>query len=81
MIASRRMRWAGYVARIEENGAAYGMLMGSFKGKRPLRRPRRSWVNNIERNLREIGCSNVDWIDLAQDRGQQRVVVNPVRCC
>jgi hypothetical protein len=46
MIKSRRMRWAGYVARMGEKRNAYRILMGKPEGKRP-RRPRRRWVDNI----------------------------------
>jgi hypothetical protein len=47
-------------------------------GKRPLRRPRRRWVDNIKMDLREIGWDGMDWIDLAQDRDQWRALVNTV---
>jgi hypothetical protein len=56
----------------------YMTLMGKPEGKRPLGRPRRRWVNNIKMDLREIGWDRVDWIDLAQDRDQWRVLVNTV---
>jgi hypothetical protein len=46
------------------------------EGKRPLGRPRRRWVDNIEMDLREIGWDRVDWIDMAQDRDQWRALVN-----
>jgi hypothetical protein len=46
MIKSRRMRWAGHVARMGENRNAYRILMGMSQGKRPLGRPRRRWVDN-----------------------------------
>jgi hypothetical protein len=78
MIKSRRMKWAGYVARMEEKRNAYGILVGKPEGKRPLGRPRRMWVNNIKMNLREIGWDGMDWIDLAQDRDQWRALVNTV---
>jgi hypothetical protein len=52
--------------------------VGKPKGKRPLGRPRRKWVDNIKINLREIGWSGTDWIDLAQDRDQWRALVNTV---
>jgi hypothetical protein len=55
MIKSRRMRWAGHVARMEEKMNAYGILVGMSEGKRPLGRPRRRWVDNIKMDLREIG--------------------------
>jgi hypothetical protein len=48
------------------------------RGKRPLRRPKHRWVDNIKKNLREIGCDGVDWIDMAQDRDQWRALVNTV---
>jgi hypothetical protein len=69
MIKSRRMRWPGYVARLGATRNAYRMLVGKPEGKRPLGRPRRRWVDNIKTDLRKIGCSGMDWIELAQDRG------------
>jgi hypothetical protein len=62
------------------NGAkrnAYRILMGKAEGKRPLGRPRYRWVDN-EIDLREIGWGGMDWIDLAQDRDQLRVLMNTV---
>jgi hypothetical protein len=44
--------------------------MGNPEGRRPLGRPRRRWVVNIKIGFREIGWDGMDWIDLAQDRGQ-----------
>jgi hypothetical protein len=55
MIKSRRMRWAGHVVRMLEKRNAYRILVGKQEGKRPLGRPRRRWVGNIKRDLREIG--------------------------
>jgi hypothetical protein len=54
VIKSRRMRWAGHVARIREKNA-YRILVGKPEGKRPVGRPRRRWVDNIKMDLREIG--------------------------
>jgi hypothetical protein len=48
------------------------------EGKRPLGRPRRRWVDNIELDLREIGWDGVDWIYMSQDRNQWRALVNTV---
>jgi hypothetical protein len=48
------------------------------EGKRPLGRPRRSWVDNIKMDLREVGCDSRDWIDLAQDKDRCRAYVNVV---
>jgi hypothetical protein len=58
-IKSRKMRWAGHVARIGEKGDAYALLIGNPGGKRPLESPRHRWVNNIRMNLGEIGCGGV----------------------
>jgi hypothetical protein len=78
MIKSRRMRWAGHVARMGEKRTAYRRLVGNPEGKRPLGRPRRRWVDNIKIDLREIGWVGGDWIDLAHDRDQWRALVNTV---
>jgi hypothetical protein len=69
MIRSRRMRWAGYVARISARRNAYRILAGKPEEKRLLGRPRRRCEDNIEMDLRDIGWGDTDWIDLAQDRG------------
>jgi hypothetical protein len=61
-----------------EKRHAYRILVGKPEGKRPLGRPRRIWVDNIKMNLREIGGDGVDWIDMAQDGDQWRVLVNTV---
>jgi hypothetical protein len=61
-----------------ENRNAYRILVGKPEGKRPLGRPRRRWVYNIKVNLGETGWDGVDWIDMAQDRDQCRVLVNTV---
>jgi hypothetical protein len=53
MIKSRRMRWVKHVARMGETKNAYRMLVGKPKGKRPLRRPRSRWLDNIKIDLRE----------------------------
>jgi hypothetical protein len=56
MMPPRRMRWAGHVARIEEDRNAYGILVGKPEGKRPLGRPRCGWVDNIKVDLRMGWC-------------------------
>jgi hypothetical protein len=56
----------------------YRLLVGKPEGKRPLRRPRRRWVNNIRMDHGEIGWGGVDWIGLAQDRDRWRALVNAV---
>jgi hypothetical protein len=54
-IKSRRMGWAGHVARRGEERNVYRGLMGKPEGKRPLERPRRRWEDEIRMDLREIG--------------------------
>ena len=56
VIKSRRMRWAGQVARMGEERRAYRVLVGKSEGKKPLGRPRRRWVDNIRTDLQELGC-------------------------
>jgi hypothetical protein len=65
MIKSRRMRWAGHVARMGAKRNAYRILVGKKEGNRPLGRPRRRWVNNIKMDLREAVWDSINWIDLA----------------
>jgi hypothetical protein len=60
MIKSRRMRWAGHVARISGKRNAYTILMGKPQGKRPLGRPRRRWLYKLKMELREIGWDGMD---------------------
>jgi hypothetical protein len=59
MIKSRRMGWAGKVARMGEKRNEYRIFVGKPEGKRPLRRPRRRWVDNIKMDLREIGWDGI----------------------
>ena len=53
------------VARMGERGGAYRILEGKPKGKRLFGRPRLRWEDNIEMYFQEVGCGDVDWIDLA----------------
>jgi hypothetical protein len=59
-IKSRRMRWAGHVARMGEGRNVYRVLVGKLEGKRRLERPRRSWEDGIKMYLRETGWG-VEW--------------------
>jgi hypothetical protein len=61
-----------------EKWNAYRLLVGKPKGKRPLGRPRRRWVDNIRMDLGEVGCGDVDWIGLAKDTNRRRALVNSV---
>jgi hypothetical protein len=76
IIKSRRMRWAGHVARMGEKRNAYRLLVLKPEGKRPLGRPRRRWVDNIKMDLGEVGWGDVDWIGLAKGRNRWRALVN-----
>jgi hypothetical protein len=68
IIKSKRMRWAGHVARIGEKRNAYRLLVRKPEGRSPLGRPRCRWVDNIKIDLLEIVWDGVDWIGLVQDR-------------
>jgi hypothetical protein len=78
IIKSRRMRWAGHVAHMEEKRNVYRLLVGNPEGKRPLGRPRCRWVDNIKMDLGEVGWGDMDWIGLAQDMNKGRALVNSV---
>ena len=65
VIKSRRMRWAGHVARMGEERGVYRFLVGKPEGRRPLGRPRRRWVDNIRVDLQDVECGYMDWIGLA----------------
>jgi hypothetical protein len=78
MMKSRRMRWAGHVARMGEKRTAYRLLVGKPEGKRALGRPRRRWVDNIRMDLVEVQWGDADWIGLAQDWDRWRAFVNSV---
>jgi len=78
VIKSRRIRWAGHVARMGEERVVYRVLVGKPEGKRPLGRPRCRWVDNIRMDFQEVGCGYMDWIGLAQDRDRWRTLASAV---
>jgi len=78
VIKSRRMRWAGRVARMGEGRVVYRVLVGKPEGRRPLGRPRHRWEDNIRMDLQELECGGMDWIELAQDRDRWWALVNAV---
>jgi hypothetical protein len=78
VIKSRRMRWAGHVARMGEEKGTYRVLVGKPEEKRPLGRPRRRWVDNIRMDLQKVVCGFMDWIWLAQGRERWRTLMNAV---
>jgi hypothetical protein len=78
IIKSRRMRWAGHVARMGEKRNTYRLLVRKPEGKRPLGRPRRRLVDNIKMDVLDIGWGGVDWIGLPKDKDKWRALVNVV---
>jgi hypothetical protein len=74
----RRMRWAGYVARMGEGRGVYRVSVRRPEGKRPLGRPRHRWENNSKLDVTEIGITEANWIRLAQDRVWWRAFVRPL---
>ena len=75
VVKSRRMRWAGHVARMGQGRGVYRVLVGKPEGKRPLGRPRRRWEDNIKMDPQEVVGGNEDWMELAQDRDRWRALV------
>jgi hypothetical protein len=69
---------AVHVAWIGDEKGIYKFLVGKPEVKRPLRRPRRKWEDNIRMDLQKVGCGGLDWIGMAQDRDRWRAIVNPV---
>ena len=65
VIKSRRLRWTGHVARMEEGRRAFKILTDIPTGKRPLGSPRRRWEGNIRMDLEEIGINAGNWVDSA----------------
>ena len=78
MIKWRRKRWAGYVVRVRERRGIYSVLVGKREGKRPLGRPGCRWEDNIKTDLLEVGCGDLEWLELAEDRDRLQAVVNSV---
>jgi hypothetical protein len=66
VIESRRMRWAGHVARMGEGRGDYRVLVGRPESRGPMGRPRRRWEHNIKVDIREIGINGAIWIRLTQ---------------
>jgi hypothetical protein len=79
VVKSKRMRWAGHVARMRDIRNVHRVLVGKPEGKKPLGRPRRRWEYNIKMDLQEGGGVRGDWMELAQDRDRWRALVGTVR--
>ena len=77
-LKSRRLRWAGHVARMGQFRNPYRVLVGKPESKRALGRPRRRWEDNIKMDLMEVGCDPTYWIAFAQDKDQWRAYVRAV---
>ena len=70
------MGWACGVYGLGEG--VYRVLLVKSEGRRPQGRPRRRWVDNIRKDLQEVGCGYMDWIGLLQDRDRWRTLVSAV---
>jgi hypothetical protein len=78
VVKSRRMRWAGHVARMVEGRGVHRVLVGKPEGRRPLGRPRLRWEDNIKRDLQEVGEDCGDCMERALDRDRWRTLVSTV---
>ena len=76
MFKSRRLRWAGHVARMEEGRSDFKILTSKLIGKRPSGRPKRRWEDNIIMDLKEIDINTSNWFDSAQHRVYWIALVN-----
>jgi hypothetical protein len=76
VIKSRRMRWVGRVARMGRD--LYRVLVEKPEGRRPLGRSMRKWEDNIKMDLQEVGCGDMDWIEVAQNEDSWRALANAV---
>jgi hypothetical protein len=79
MVKSRKITWAGHVARIGAKRNVYRILVGKPKGKNPLGTARHRCEDIIKMDLRETGWASMNWIHLARDRDKWRAVVNMVK--
>ena len=75
-IKTRRLRWAGHVARMEEGRRPFKILTAIPKGRRLSGRPKRRWEDNIKIDLKEIDIKTRNWVDSAQDMDYWRALVN-----
>ena len=65
-----------HVARMEVGRSVFKILAGTLTGKRPLRRPRRRWEDNIRIDLKEIGINTRNWVDSSHDKDYWRALLN-----
>jgi hypothetical protein len=78
VVKSRRMRWAGHVARRGKGRGVHRVLVGKPEERRPLGRPRLRWEDNIKMDLQEVGGGCGNWMERAQDRDRWRALVSTV---
>jgi hypothetical protein len=78
VLKSRRMRWAGHVARMGEGRGVHMVLVGKPERKRPLGRPRRRWEDNIKMDLQEVGVGCGNCMERVQDRDRWWALVSTV---
>ena len=78
VIKSRKMRWLGHLASMGERRDEYKVLVGKPEGNGQLGRSRHIWEDNIKMDFQEVGCLGMDWINVSQDRGRWRALVNAV---
>ena len=76
MIKPRTLRWAGYVASVEDDRSAFKIVTGKPSGKRPLGKPRRRWEDNIRMDLKGISINTRNWVQSTQDRNYWRALAN-----
>ena len=79
VVKSRRIRWAGNVARMGEDRGLHRVLVGKLEGKRPMGRQKIRWEDNIKMDLQGVDGGRGYWKELAQDRDRWRALVGKVR--
>ena len=71
-IETRKLTWAGHVARMEAYKSAFKILKGTHPGRRSIGRPRRRWEDNIRLDLKRIGINTRNWVDSTQGKDYWR---------
>ena len=78
VIKSRRLKWTGYIARMEEDRSAFKILTDKPTGKIPLGRPKSRWKDNIRIDIKDIGVNTRNWDGTARDRDIRSNLMNAV---
>jgi hypothetical protein len=78
VIKSRRRRWLGHVAHTGDMRNVYKLLVRKPEGKKPFRRSKHGWEDNIRMDLKEIGREGMYWMHLPWERDQWWALVNTV---